>query len=301
MLCSDDLHPEMLMSRHINKLASQLISEGYDIFNVIKACSVNPVLHYGIESGLLLPGQKADFIVVDDYRKMNVLETWINGTKVFDRGNVLFDYLPGEKINKFNCTELRKEDIVARRLKDKMQVIQAFDGELLTKRIIVNTGIGKVVSPDTNSDILKIIVKDRYNNEPPAVGFINGFGLKHGAFASSVAHDSHNIICIGTCDDEIISAINEVVRIKGGLSVSSGGETSSLKLNIAGIMSDSTCEQVASEYEALSEQVRSMGCPLKAPFMTLSFMALLVIPELKIGDRGLFDVTKFSPTSLFVD
>jgi adenine deaminase len=301
MLCSDDLHPEMLLSRHINKLVAKLICEGFDIFDVIKVCTENPVKHYGIESGLLSPGQLADFIIVDDYRKMNVLETWIKGVKVFDRGKVLFNYRPGEGINKFNCTALRKEDIVIKSSKARMQVIQAFDGELLTKRILANSGQGKVVNSDTILDFLKIVVKDRYNDTPPAVCFIKGFGLKQGAFASSVAHDSHNIICVGTTDEEIISAINEVVRIKGGLSVSSGGKISSLKLNIAGIMSDSSCEEIASEYQALSAQVRSMGCTLKAPFMTLSFMALLVIPELKIGDHGLFDVTKFCPTNLFVE
>lgn len=301
MLCSDDLHPEMLLSRHINKLVSKLINEGFDIFDVIKSCTINPAKHYGLEGGLFMPGQSADFIVVDDFKKMNVLETWITGVKVFDRGKVLFDYIPGDSINKFNCTPLRALDIVVPRSKEKMQVIQAFDGELLTKRIVVNTGKGKEVCDDTNADILKIVVKDRYNDGPPAVGFIKGFGLKHGAFASSVAHDSHNIICIGTSDGEIVSAINEVIRIKGGLSVSTGGDITSLRLNIAGIMSDSSCEEVASEYQSLSKQVRSLGCTLKAPFMTLSFMALLVIPELKIGDKGLFDVTKFSPVGLFVD
>ena len=301
MLCSDDLHPEMLLARHINKLVANLINDGFNVFDVIKACTANPALHYGIEGGFLAPGYAADFIIVDDYRKMNVLETWINGAKVFEQGKVLFDYIPGERINRFNCTLLQKEDIIIARLKDKMQVIEAFDGELLTKRIVVSTVIGNEVSSDTNSDILKIVVKDRYSDGPPAVGFIKGFGLKQGACASCVAHDSHNIICVGTSDEEITSAINEVIRIKGGLSVSGAGKISSLKLGIAGIMSDSSCEEVASEYQSLSEKVKSMGCALKAPFMTLSFMALLVIPELKIGDKGLFDVTRFIPTGLFVD
>jgi adenine deaminase len=301
MLCSDDLHPEMLASRHINKLVANLISEGFDLFNVIRACTVNPVMHYGLEAGLLMPGQAADFIVVDDYRKMNVSETWIKGKKVFDRGAVLFSYNKGKAVNNFNCSEIKLSDIKMPRTGEKMIVIEASDGELLTKKIIAGTGSGKIVVADSNADILKIVVKDRYNDTAPAVGFIRGFGLRHGAFASSVAHDSHNIICVGANDEEIVTAINEIVRLKGGLSVSNRGKVSSLKLNIAGIMSDRSCEDVSAGYEALTAEVRSMGSSLRAPFMTLSFMALLVIPELKIGDKGLFDVNQFKLVPLFVE
>jgi adenine deaminase len=301
MLCSDDLHPEMLVSGHINKLIERLISEGFDIFDVIRSCTLNPVMHYGLESGLLIPGQLADFIVVDNCREMNVLETWIKGKKAYDRGAILFDYKKGNAINKFNCSAIKNADIEVLRSSRIMNIIEAFDGELFTKSIIRETGSGKFVGSDINADILKIIVKDRYNDMPPAVGFIKGFGLKKGAFASSIAHDSHNIISAGTNDADIVFAVNEIIRLKGGLSVAVEGEVSSLKLNIAGIMSDSSCEEVASEYEVLSAKVRSMGCELRAPFMTLSFMALLVIPELKIGDRGLFDVKQFRPTSLFVE
>jgi adenine deaminase len=301
MLCSDDLHPEMLASRHLNKLVANLISEGFDLFNVIRACTVNPVMHYGLEAGLLMPGQAADFIVVDDYRKMNVSETWIKGKKVFDRGAVLFSYNKGKAVNNFNCSEIKLSDIKMPRTGEKMIVIEASDGELLTKKIIAGTGSGKIVVADSNADILKIVVKDRYNDTAPAVGFIRGFGLRHGAFASSVAHDSHNIICVGANDEEIVTAINEIVRLKGGLSVSNRGKVSSLKLNIAGIMSDRSCEDVSAGYEALTTEVRSMGSSLRAPFMTLSFMALLVIPELKIGDKGLFDVNQFKLVPLFVE
>lgn len=301
MLCSDDLHPEMLIRRHINKLVSKLISEDFNLFDVLRSCTVNPVKHYGLEAGLLIPGGPADFIVVDDLRKMNVLETWIKGKKVFDRGVVLFNYDKGEAINKFNCSKIESKAIEVPRKGEKMQIIEAFDGELLTKKTVRDSGKNLLVGSDMENDILKIIVKDRYNDSPPAVGFIKGFGLKQGAFASSVAHDSHNIICVGASDEEIVGAVNEIVKIKGGLAVSSGGKISSLRLNIAGIMSDSSCEEIAASYEALTKKVRSMGSRLRAPFMTLSFMALLVIPELKIGDRGLFDVTEFRPTSLFVD
>ena len=301
MLCSDDLHPEMLMARHINKIVAQLISEGFDKYDVIKCCTVNPVKHYGLDAGLLKAGQSADFILVDDIKKMNVLETWIRGTKVYDRGTVFFNYERAKNINNFNCSAIKTEDIIIPRTSKKMLVIEAFEGELFTKKVISDTGEKRNVESKIKEDILKIVVKDRYNNTPPSVAFIKGFGLKHGAFGSSVAHDSHNIICVGTTDEDIVSAVNEIIRLKGGLAVSSGEKISSLRLSIAGIMSDNSCEEVAADYEALTHKVKSMGGRLKAPFMTLSFMALLVIPELKLRDKGLFDGEKFDFTSLLVD
>lgn len=301
MLCSDDLHPEMLVKGHINKLIAKLVSEDYDIFNVIQSCTVNPVRHYGLDAGLLKQGQPADMIIVDDCRKMNVLETWIRGRKVFDRGSVLFKYNKGPSINKFNSSEIKPSDIEVRGKGSKMRVIEASDGSLFTKCIIRSTGSERIVESNTREDILKIIVKDRYTDKPASVGFIKGFGLKEGAIASSVAHDSHNIISVGANDEDIVMAVNEIIRLKGGLSVAGKGRVTSLKLSIAGIMSDDSCEEVAADYQLLSGEIRSLGCTLNAPFMTLSFMALLVIPELKIGDRGLFDVEQFKLTSLFSD
>ncbi len=184
---------------------------------------------------------------------------------------------------------------------EKMRIIKAFDGELLTKELLIDVTDKATVKADPGRDILKIIVKDRYNDGPPAIGFIKGFGLEKGAFASSIAHDSHNIIAVGTNDNDIVNAINEIVRIKGGLAVSDDGYLKSLQLDIGGIMTTRLCEEVKDDYEALGSYVKSAGCRMKAPFMTLSFMALLVIPDLKIGDRGLFDVKKFQPVGLFVD
>ncbi len=301
MLCSDDLHPEMLMKRHINKIVAGLIREGFNMFDVLKSCTVNPATHYNLNAGLLKVGDPADLIVVDDPHEMNVFETWIDGHKVFDRGKVLFDYPGTMPLNKFNCSEIGNKDISIRRSGSRMRIIKAFDGNLFTQELIINTLNGEFVTGDIKSDILKIVVKDRYNDAPPATGFINGFGLKNGAFASSVAHDSHNIICIGTNDDDIVNAINEVIRLKGGLAVSFKGKTDSLSLPVAGIMSDQPVKKVAVIYEALSEKVKSLGCKISAPFMTLSFMALLVIPEIKISDRGLFDGKKFKPVQLFVE
>jgi len=301
MLCSDDLHPEMLKKRHINKLVSKLVSEGYDIFDVVRSATINPVDHYGLEAGLLRIGDPADFIIVDDPGKMNVLETWIDGKKVFEKGKATFKYKSGKSLNKFNCSEIKEENIFIKATGSKIRIIEAFDGELLTKEIIGNLPGKDFIEPDKGTDILKIVVKDRYNDAPLAVGFIKGFGLKKGAFASSVAHDSHNIICIGTTDSDIVAAINEVVKMKGGLAVVHEGNAETLRLPIAGIMSDKPVSEVADKYESLSSLVKSFGCKMSAPFMTLSFMALLVIPELKLSDKGLFDGRKFGLVPLFVD
>lgn len=300
MLCSDDIHPEMLVRRHINKLVAQLLTEGYDLFDVLRSCTLNPVRHYGLDVGLLQPGMPADFIVTDDYMKMDIGQTWIRGEKVYENRKVLFDYPGADAINKFNCSRIKAGDIGISGSSDNMRVIEAFDGKLITREIIVPGGKNQLIESDTEADILKIVIKDRYNDAPPAVAFIKGFGLKSGAFASSVAHDSHNIICVGTADDEIVRAINEVVKMKGGLVVANGDSISSLQLDIAGIMSGQPIADVASRYEMLSRQVKSMGCKLSAPFMTLSFMALLVIPELKLSDKGLFDCKLFRLVPLFV-
>jgi len=301
MLSSDDIHPEMLEKRHLEKLVAGLLEEGYDIFNVLRSVTVNPAIHYNLDAGILRKGDQADFIVVGDLKKMDVLETWIDGKKVFDRGRILFDYVPGNAINNFNCSPIVADQVAVRQNGCEMRVITAFDGELFTKETIHSNSAENIIQSDIRRDILKIIVKDRYKDYPPAVGFIKGFGLKSGAFASSVAHDSHNIICIGTNDEDIVCAVNEIVKIKGGLAVSSDGHIDSMQLNIAGIMSTRTCTEVARDYEKLSDIVKQLGCTMSAPFMTLSFMALLVIPELKISDKGLFNGISFKYVPLFVE
>jgi len=301
MLCSDDLHPEMLQKGHINKLIARLISEGYNAFDVIKSATINPSEHYNLNMGLLRPGDFADFIIVDNPGKMNVKETWIEGKKVYKNGKVLFKYKAGSPVNNFNCLPIKESNIQVKNKQKDIRIIVAEDGELITAEIHRFSGTSEYVTPDINNDILKIVVKDRYKDLPPSIGFIKGFGLKKGAFASSIAHDSHNIICIGTNDKDIITSINEIVRLKGGLAVSSGKAVESIQLNIGGIMTNHSCDEIAHDYDNLNQLVNSLGCAMKAPFMTLSFMALLVIPDLKIGDRGLFDVKKFEMVSLFVE
>ena len=300
MICSDDLHPEMLRDRHINKIVAELISKGYNIFDVIRSVTLNPVNHYNLNSGLLREGDFADFIIVDSLNQMNIFETWINGRKVFGNGELKFKYKPGKEINNFNCSTISTNDIAVKNKGGSIRVIDTLDEELLTKQIIVPTDDREFLEANTVSDILKVVVKDRYLDSPPVIGFIKGFNLKRGAIASSVAHDSHNIISVGSNDADIVDAVNEIVKMKGGLSVSNKGSVKSLKLNIAGIMTTSKCSHVAVEYENLNAMVRALGCEMKAPFMTLSFMALLVIPDLKIGDKGLFDVNKFELVPLFV-
>lgn len=300
MLCSDDLHPEMLRERHINKLIAGLIAEEFDAFDVIRSATVNPVEHYKLDVGLLRIGDSADFILVDSLAKMNVLETWIGGKKIYSNGEVLFKYKAGKAVNNFNCLPLKETDIKIKNINGMIRVITATEGELLTGEIQHPSGDSEYVDSDLGGDILKIVVKDRYKDLPAAVGFIKGFALNKGAFASSIAHDSHNIIAVGTNDRDIINSINEIVTQKGGLAVSAEGKISGLQLNIGGIMTTRSCEDIASDYDKLNLLVKSLGCTMLAPFMTLSFMALLVIPDLKIGDRGLFDVKKFQNVSLFV-
>ncbi len=301
MLCSDDLHPETLSERHLDAIVAKLVDEGFNLFDVLRSCSLNPAKHYNSGVGLLKPGQPADFIVVDDYRKMNVRETWINGKKVYEDGKVLFDYDGSEIVNKFNCSEISRNDIIVKSDNIKLNVIQALEADLYTRQTTVNVKKGIEITSDTGRDILKIIVKNRYTDMPPAVGFINGFGLKKGAFSGSVAHDSHNIICVGTNDEDIVNAVNIVTGMKGGLAVAEGKNTAKLNLNIAGLMSDRPVEEVASQYRILSGKVKEMGCRLASPFMTLSFMALLVIPELKLSDKGLFSGKKFDFVPLFTE
>lgn len=301
MLCSDDLHPEMLVRGHIGRLVASLVSEGYDLFDVVRSCTINPAIHYGIETGLPLAGSPADLILVDDPRTMNVCQTLIDGKKVYAEGRILFEYGGSEPVNNFKSSKIKKEEILVEASASNLRIIEAIDGDLTTGESSCNVKKGEEVKPRIATDILKIVVKDRYRDLKPATAFIRGFGLKVGAFAGSVSHDSHNIICIGTNDDDIVDAINTLVDSKGGLVVAKNNLIDFLPLPVAGLMSDEPAEKVAEKYQNLSKLVNSYGCTMSAPFMTLSFMALLVIPRLKLSDRGLFDVGRFGYTGLFFD
>jgi adenine deaminase len=267
---------------------------------VLRAATLNVVRHYGINAGLLGEGDPADFILVDDPHEMNVLETWIDGRQVFDGQRACFN--PGEviKINKFNCTRLVPDDIRVVNRGGGIRVINARNGELLTGSGTASAGNDPYVVSRPDEDILKIVLKERYNDARPVMGFIRGFGLKTGAIATSVAHDSHNLLAVGVNDRDIVKALNMVTDAEGGMAVVSENEEQIVKLAVAGIMSDMPVTAMASRYERLTEMSRSLGCRMDAPFMTLSFMALLVIPELKISDNGLFDGIAFKHVSLFL-
>ncbi len=300
MLCSDDIHPDDLVKGHINLLVKRLLEKGHDLFDVLAAASLNPALHYGLNTGLLQEGDRADFIITDNLKSLNIISTYIDGRQVFDGTSVMFKAEGAQQANRFNCSLISEEDIAVDVNDRKIRVIQAYDGLLHTGSF---EAVARMPVPghfDTENDILKIVVKERYSDKKPVVGFINGFGISRGALASSIAHDSHNIVAVGTDDNSIVRAVNRVVEMKGGLSWSTQEEELFLPLNIGGIMSGGTAAEVADGYRMLTEAVLRSGSQLRAPYMTLSFMALLVIPELKIGDCGLFDVTKFEPVTLLV-
>jgi adenine deaminase len=269
---------------------------------LLRAASLNPVKHYNLPVGLLREGDNADFIIIDHPDKFNVLETYIDGEKVFDSGQgVLFEKQSVRVVNHFVSRSVSENDFHidipegARQLK----VIRCFDGELVTDAFLKNIEGIKHLKSDTENDILKIAVVDRYQNKPAAVGFIHGFGLKSGAIASSVAHDSHNVVAVGVEDRHIARAVNMIMETKGGLSLSSDEYEELLPLPVAGLMSDKDGEEVGERYALIDKVAKKIGTKLKSPFMTLSFMSLLVIPKVKLGDKGLFDGDKFEFISLF--
>jgi len=304
MFCSDDKHPNDLMIGEIDRLAARSIEKGYDLFSVLGAACVNPVKHYELDVGLLQTGDPADFIVVNNLKEFKVLQTYINGKLVADKGKTLIERVRADVVNNFNTLPKFPKDFEVEVEEDSapvLKVIKALDGQLITEELhepgkMLNS---RLIS-NTNNDVLKLAVVERYSTGKPAVAFIRNFGLKKGAIASCVAHDSHNIIAVGVSDVDICRAVNGIIGHKGGISVSVDGETTVLPLPVAGIMSNDVGTHVAEQYTRLDAMAKKLGTTLHAPFMTLSFMALLVIPRLKLSDKGLFDGRKFEFTDLFV-
>ncbi len=299
MFCSDDKHPDSLVAGHINQLCARAVSKNIDIFKIIKAACVNPVLHYRLDAGLLREGDAADFIVVEDLKNFIVLQSFIDGKLVAEDGKTLIESVEISPINNFDCEEIRVEDLkIFSKENKKIQVIEAFDGQLITNKIeqelIAKNG---ELQNDIENDILKIVVVNRYKKCPVAKAFIKNFALKRGAIASSVAHDSHNIIAVGVDNENIVSAVNLIIKEKGGVSCSDNENKMILSLPVAGLMSAQNGYKVAEDYTKIDAMAKALGSKLSAPFMTLSFMALLVIPHLKLSDKGLFDGDKFK----FVD
>jgi adenine deaminase len=306
MFCSDDKHPDELVVGHINLLVKKAVAEGYDLFDVLKAACEHPVEHYKIPIGLLKVGDSADFILVDNLKDFNVLETYNHGVQVAKNGKCNIDFKKIIPINHFKAEKRNVEDFTYKTTSDidKIRVIEVLDGQLITQTFIGNstTSNGNLVS-NIDNDILKIVVVNRYEKSAPiAIGFVKNFGLKKGAIASSVAHDSHNIIAIGVNDAEICKVVNVLIENQGGVAVveSESDFKQSLSLEIGGLMSVEPSEKVADLYHSLDLKTKEMGCTLKAPFMSMSFLALLVIPSLKLSDKGLFDGNEFVFTSVVI-
>jgi adenine deaminase len=307
MFCSDDKHPDSLLAGHINQLCARAVAKGINVFQVLKAACINPVLHYGLDVGLLREGDAGDFVLVKNLEQFEVLQTYINGRLVAESGkSIMPESMDSNEINLNNFRTKKKAvadfqyliDISGKNPPEaevsRLKVIEVVDGQLITNSFIGNfqTVNGRIAS-DSSIDILKIVVVNRYLDVLPAKGFVRNFGLKHGAIASSVAHDSHNIVAVGVDDESLCEAVNLIIEQKGGISCVNGKEKRILPLPVAGLMSNENAYFVATAYSSIDKLAKSLGSNLLAPFMSLSFMALLVIPHLKLSDLGLFDVDQF--------
>lgn len=295
MFCSDDKHPDDLLIGHVNLLVKRALEKGIDLFKVLQAACINPVSHYKLNVGLLRENDPADFIVINNPADFEILETYIDGNLVAKDGTSFIPTSPERIVNNFDIDFKDAADFKIQLANTKVKVIEVIDGQLITKTHIGNILLdaeGNAVS-NIQEDILKVAVINRYYDAPVAVAFIKNFGLKEGALASSVAHDSHNIIVVGVDDESMCKAANAVINERGGLSVTDGETTEILGLPVAGLMSIDSCEVVGEKYTELVRFAKEIGCTLHSPFMSLSFMALLVIPQLKLSDKGLFDGEKF--------
>ena len=303
MLCSDDKHPDDLVEGHINKLCARAVAKGVPLFHDLRAACVNPVLHYGLRNGILREGDPADFVRLRDLTNFEVLETFIDGTPVAREGASLLPEILSPAINKFHCREKFPTDFSIPATGRIVRVIEALDGQIVTGSGEAEARIenGQALA-DPSRDLLKITVVNRYADAPPAVAFVRGVGLREGAIASSVAHDCHNLVAVGASDEALARAINLLIKNQGGICVvDDQGGSEVLPLPIAGLMSNAPAAEVADTYSRLTQRAKALGSPLHAPFMTLSFLALLVIPSLKLGDRGLFDGNRFEFTPVFAD
>lgn len=300
MLCSDDKHPNDLENGHINQLIKRALAKGFDLLTILRSCTLNPIKHYKLDVGMLQKGDDADFIVIDNPNDFNVLKTFVSGQLIAENGKTLIDSVEESAPNLFVATPLSLSDLQVDPKSGKLKIIEAIDGQLIT-RLALGKALVKQnnVISDVENDVLKVVVLNRYKPSKPAISFIRGFGFKKGAIASSVAHDSHNIIAVGTSDQELLDAINLIINETGGVSWIKDKDQMVLPLPVAGIMSNADGFETARMYADIDKKAKTLGGTLGAPFMTLSFMALLVIPEIKLSDKGLFDGNKFAFTELF--
>ncbi|UPS91202.1 adenine deaminase [Bizionia sp. M204] len=301
MFCSDDKHPDDLLLGHINQLCARAIAKGFDVFQILQMACINPVKHYNLSVGLLQVNDAADFIVVEDLSHFKTLKTVINGEVVFENGQSLIPHTEFEILNNFITSKKQVSDFRIESSAKQIRVIEALEGQLVTNELIEDALIenGNLIS-NIEKDILKMTVVNRYNNDEPSMAFIKNFGLKSGAIASSVGHDSHNIIAVGATDEAICKAVNVIIENKGGICAVSDTDSHIVSLPVAGIMSNQDAKTIGEAYGKLDKIAKQLGSTLNAPYMTLSFMALLVIPSLKLSDKGLFDGNTFKFTPLEV-
>lgn len=302
MFCSDDMHPHELVNGHINYLVKKSISLGYNILDVLKAATLAPIKHYNLDVGLLQKNDPADFIVVDNFIDFNVLKTYINGELVAENNKSLIEEIEVELINNFVAGNVDIDDFKVYDEGKNVKIISVINGELLTDKFVGRPkNVNDNLVSDVDNDILKVAVINRYEKKKIALGFIKNFGLKKGAIASSVAHDSHNIVVIGCSDEEMANAANMIINTKGGLVALSSDNNICIPLPVAGLMTNTDGHKIAADYKALVSLSKEFGSTLNDPFMTMGFMSLLVIPKLKLSDKGLFDCEKFEFTTLFED
>lgn len=295
MLCTDDCHPDNLEQTYINGMVKKAIDQQYDLFNVLQAANKNAIQHYNLSVGMLQISDPSDFIVVDNFQKFNILSTVVDGVEVYDGTDVLIDGRNDLLINNFFANDIELEDLKVEKRSNLINVIQIIPDSLLTGKCEYHTNnITPFHEINVEDDVLKIVVLNRYHKAKPAVAFIKGMGIKHGAIAQTIAHDSHNIVAVGTDDRLLLKAIQLINNNKGGMVVCDQYMSKTLPLPIAGLMSELDCSTVAMQYKEMTELVHNMGSQLKSPFMTLAFMSLLVIPEIKLSDKGLFDVGIFA-------
>ena len=301
MFCSDDKHPDNLEEGHINQLVARALAKGHDLFDVLRAACITPIEHYKLDVGTLQQGDYADFIVTHNLKEFIIDKTYINGQLVANKGESLIEPIEIKPINNFNCSPIQASDLAIQATGSQMNVIEALDGQLITKTIVAEVKMdeaGHVIS-DLENDYLKFVVVNRYQQAKPAIGFIKNFNINEGAIASSVGHDSHNILAVGVDDESLAEAINLIIKAKGGVSAVGNHKKEILPLPIAGIMSNADGYEVAKAYTKIDLFSKELGSTLHSPFMTLSFMALLVIPQLKLSDLGLFDGEQFKFKRLF--
>lgn len=297
-IVTDDLEPDDLVKGHMNIRLRKAVDLGMDPFEAIRKVTLNPAEHYGLNCGSISPGKSADLVFIDNLDDFRVKRVVVNGNTIFKKQKLLYRAkpLPLDSTLHINHKNAEDFDLKANNPNKKsanVNVIRVIPESIVTKKSTAKLTIdrGKII-PSVFEDILKISVVERYGGNTISNAFISGFGLKNGAIASSVSHDSHNLIVIGTNSEYMAEATNKIIDNNGGIVAISNQEQIELPLPIAGLMSDRSVLEVAKQTEALNDLVNRMGCPLENPFTIMSFMALPVVDEIKITNKGLFDVSE---------